>query len=101
MKPQMNTDEHRSVFIRVHRWFPLILSGALVLCLCDKTEAGGSKALSWGGDAEGGAPFQFQDPREPSRIIGFEVDIADAIGRVLGRPVQFVQNQWDGLIPGL
>ena len=78
-----------------------ILSGALMLCLCDNAQATGSKTLSWGGDAEGGAPFQFQDPREPSRIIGFEVDIADAIGRVLGIPVQFVQNQWDGLIPGL
>src|SRR5207244_9275834 len=63
-----------------------ILSGALMLCLCDNAQATGSKTLSWGGDAEGGAPFQFQDPREPSRIIGFEVDIADAIGRVLGIP---------------
>jgi polar amino acid transport system substrate-binding protein len=59
------------------------------------------KPLSWGADAEGGAPYEFQDPRDPSRIIGFEVDIIDAIGRILGRPALFVQNQWDGLIPGL
>ncbi len=57
--------------------------------------------LKWGGDAEGGAPYQFQDPGDPGRIIGFEVEIADAIGRILGRPGEFVQNQWDGLVPGL
>jgi polar amino acid transport system substrate-binding protein len=57
--------------------------------------------LRWGGDAEGGAPYEFQDPGDPARIIGFEVDIVNAIGRILGSPVEFVQNQWDGLIPGL
>jgi polar amino acid transport system substrate-binding protein len=57
--------------------------------------------LSWGGDSEGGAPYEFQDPKDPSRIIGFEVDIVEAIGRILGRPTLFVQNQWDGLVPGL
>ena len=57
--------------------------------------------LTWGGDAEGGAPYEFQDPQNPDKIIGFEVDIVEAIGRILGRPAQFVQNQWDGLIPAL
>jgi len=60
-----------------------------------------SKPLTWGADAEGGAPYEFQDPKDPSRVIGFEVDIINAIGRILGRPTQFVQNQWDGLVPGL
>jgi len=60
-----------------------------------------SRSLTWGADAEGGAPYEFQDPQDPSRLIGFEVDIADALGRILGRPLRFVQNQWDGLIPGL
>ncbi len=59
------------------------------------------KPLTWGADAEGGVPYEFQDPSDPSRIIGFEVDIINALGRILGRPTQFVQNQWDGLIPGL
>ncbi len=34
-------------------------------------------------------------------MIGFEVDIVDAIGRILGRRPEFVQNQWEGLVPGL
>ncbi len=59
------------------------------------------KPLAWGADAEGGAPYEFQDPTDPARLVGFEVDIAAAIGRMLGRPMQFVQNQWDGLIQGL
>jgi polar amino acid transport system substrate-binding protein len=57
--------------------------------------------LRWGGDAEGGAPFVFPDPKNPRDIIGFEVDLANAVGREMGRNAVFVQNQWDGLIPGL
>ncbi len=64
-------------------------------------QAQSGRELRWAGDAEGGAPYEFQDPTDPSRIIGFEVDIVNAIGRILGRPTQFVQNQWDGLVPGL
>jgi polar amino acid transport system substrate-binding protein len=47
--------------------------------------------LRWGGDAEGGAPFVEADPRNPSHVIGFDVEIADLIARALGRPPQFVQ----------
>jgi polar amino acid transport system substrate-binding protein len=63
--------------------------------------SGRQKPLAWAGDAEGGAPYEFQDPGDPARLIGFEVEIATAIGRILGRPMKFVQNQWDGLVPGL
>lgn len=60
------------------------------------------KVLRWAADAESGAPFVFQDPRLPSKLIGFEVDIITAIGEELGYDeLQFVQNSWDGLIPGL
>ena len=41
------------------------------------------------------------DPRNPSKIIGFEVDIAEALAKRMGRTAHFVQNQWDGLVPGL
>ncbi len=60
-----------------------------------------NRPLLWGGDAEGGAPYQFQDPADPSAVIGYEVDIVKAIARILGREARFVQNQWDGLVPGL
>lgn len=60
-----------------------------------------SEPLRWGADSEGGAPFVFPDPKDPRTIIGFEVDLAEALGREFGRAPVFVQNQWDGLIPGL
>ncbi len=58
-------------------------------------------ALTWGADANSGAPYVFPDPRDPSRIIGFEKDIIDAICRDMKRTPEFVQNNWDNLVPGL
>ena len=60
-----------------------------------------TRTLTWGGDSEGGAPYVFQDPQHPQRVIGFEVDIAKALGKLLHRHEVFVQNEWDGLIPAL
>jgi polar amino acid transport system substrate-binding protein len=50
--------------------------------------------LRWGGDAEGGAPFVEADPANPSRVRGFDVEIAEMIARGLGRQSQFVQVAW-------
>jgi polar amino acid transport system substrate-binding protein len=55
----------------------------------------------WAADAEGGAPYVFPDPRNPAKMVGFEVDLAEAIANRMGRKAVFVQNQWDGLVPGL
>ncbi len=60
-----------------------------------------AQELIWAGDAEGGAPYVMPDPRDPSKTIGFEVDIANALAAKMGRKARFVQNQWDGLVPGL
>ncbi len=60
-----------------------------------------AKKLRWGGDSEGGAPYILQDPANPERTIGFEVDLVAALAKELGIEPEFVQNQWDGLIPGL
>jgi polar amino acid transport system substrate-binding protein len=57
--------------------------------------------LAWGGDAEGGAPYSYPDPDKPEHIIGFEVELADALAAKLGVKAQMVQNQWDQLIPAL
>lgn len=58
-------------------------------------------ALRWAADAEGNAPYIFSDPNNPTKYIGFEVDIANALAEDMGMNSEFVQNQWDGLIPGL
>ena len=50
-----------------------------------------SAPLRWGGDAEGGAPFVEADPRDPSIVRGFDVEVAEEIAKGLGRSPQFVQ----------
>lgn len=54
--------------------------------------------LSWGADAQGGAPYIFPDPADPNHLIGFEVDIADALAAKLGLRARPVQGQWDKLL---
>jgi polar amino acid transport system substrate-binding protein len=55
------------------------------------------QVLRWGGDAEGGAPFVEADPRDPSKLVGFDVEIAELIARQLGRTPQFLQVQFTSL----
>jgi polar amino acid transport system substrate-binding protein len=47
--------------------------------------------LRWGGDAEGGAPFVEADPKDPSKVRGFDVEVAETIARGLDREARFVQ----------
>lgn len=77
-------------------WMPLLLCFFAAIPICAVPPV-----LRWGADAEGGAPYVFQDPADPSRIIGFEVDLMEALARELGVKTEFVQQQWDGLIPAL
>ncbi len=57
--------------------------------------------LLWGSDSEGGAPYVFPDPKDPSKLIGFELDIVEAIATRLGVSARMVQTAWDSLIPAL
>ena len=45
--------------------------------------------LVWGCDPEGGAPYVEADPSDPSRQVGFEVDIANLVAAHLRRPPRF------------
>src|SRR5918998_1090771 len=47
--------------------------------------------LRWGGDAEGGAPFVEADPNDASRVVGFDVEVAQLLAAGLGRVPRFVQ----------
>lgn len=60
-----------------------------------------AEELRWGADAEGGAPYVFHDPSDPNKLIGFEVEIVNALAKKLHKEPRFVQNAWDGLILGL
>lgn len=60
-----------------------------------------SGVLTWGFDAEGGAPYVFHDPAHPSKHRGFEVELVAAIARELGVKVQYFQNAWDSILLSL
>ena len=80
----------------------LILAALNIACAADTLQRiQQSGVLKWGADAEGGAPYVFPDPQQPEHLIGFEVEIADALAKKLGVHAQMVQNQWDGLVPAL
>ncbi len=75
----------------------------LTLCLSTSLAAQNprraSRDLVWGGDAEGGAPFVEADPADPSKVRGFDVEVAERIARGLGsgRSARFLQVQWSNI----
>jgi polar amino acid transport system substrate-binding protein len=72
----------------------LLLTGLAIGCRTASAPVRADGELRWGGDAEGGAPFVEADPADPTRVRGFDVEIADMIARGLGRTPRFVQVAW-------
>jgi polar amino acid transport system substrate-binding protein len=57
--------------------------------------------LQWGSTSQGGAPYVFPDPNNPSQLVGFEVDIAAAMTELMGiRPKQ-VETDYEQLVQAL
>jgi polar amino acid transport system substrate-binding protein len=77
----------------------VIVVGAALLVLGRPALAsdGGPAILRWGGDAEGGAPFVEADPADPSKLRGFDVEIANLVAGKLGRLPAFVQVAFESL----
>lgn len=79
----------------------------IFLCACSRREPTDlervrtSGVLRWGGDVQGGEPYVWQDPDHAGRLVGFEVELAQAIARRLGVRAQFVQSDWANLVPSL
>jgi polar amino acid transport system substrate-binding protein len=57
--------------------------------------------LRWAGDLQGGEPYVFRDPRDPSKLVGFELELAQALARELHVRETFMQNEWSNLVPSL
>jgi polar amino acid transport system substrate-binding protein len=82
----------------------LLAFAALTAGACgaaESNEPAAKPAFRWGGDAEGGAPFVEADPADPRVVRGFDVEIAEMIGRGLGREPRFVQVAWASIGPSL
>jgi len=56
-----------------------------------QNDAGAPNELRWAGDAEGGSPFVEADPNDPTRVVGFEVEIAGILAQGLERTPRFLQ----------
>jgi polar amino acid transport system substrate-binding protein len=76
--------------------FPFSLSPfafTLTLFLCVSVlpvSAQPQQELKWAGDPEGGAPFVEADPADPTKVTGFDVEIAELIARGLDRTPRFL-----------
>jgi polar amino acid transport system substrate-binding protein len=75
----------------------LVTAAFLAVSLVTLTSQLPPAEFRWGGDAEGGSPFVEADPRDPSRLAGFDVEIADLIATELNRRPVFVQITFTSL----
>ena len=60
-----------------------------------------AKVFRWAGDPEGGAPFVEADPRQPDRLVGFDVEIANLIARGLGRTPEFITITFTSIVQSI
>jgi polar amino acid transport system substrate-binding protein len=70
---------------------PVELLLLLTLLFWSPALAQSTTELRWGGDAEGGSPFVEADPGDPTRVVGFEVEVAQLLAEGLGRQPRFIQ----------
>lgn len=80
----------------------LAIAAALVAG-CQERELGGTLArveksheLTWGADLQGGEPYLWLD--DQGTLVGFEVDIMDAVARRLGARARMKHNNWSNLV---
>ena len=81
----------------------------LAIAACSESEPQGNTLaqirergeITWGADVQGGEPYVYEDPANPSHVIGFEVDIMDALARRLGVKAKLEKFAWSNLVPSL
>ena len=61
------------------------------------TTASAAREWRWGGAPEGGAPYVEADPADPSKVQGFDVEVATLIARRLGMQPRFVSCQFTSI----
>jgi len=76
-------------------------ASAFGLASASETEADEPPPLRWGADSEGGAPYICRDPDDVARYVGFEVELAAALEKELGRRIVFTQCDFKSLTASL
>src|SRR5438067_10283103 len=74
---------------------------ALLLAASGLSRVRAHGEIRWAGDWQGGEPYVFRDPRNPDKLVGFEVDLVRALAAKLGVRERFFQNDWSNLVPSL
>jgi polar amino acid transport system substrate-binding protein len=94
--------------VSAHRpsWRPLLVLCAVLAVVggavsCTRQTPSGQGELTWAADPEGGAPYIFSNPANPSDYLGFEVDLKNALARELGRPIEYKRWEFNQLFSGL
>jgi polar amino acid transport system substrate-binding protein len=59
----------------------------------------GKSALRWGADEEGGAPYISRG--KDGNYVGFEVDLAEALAKEIGRPIEYTPKSFKSLVDDL
>jgi len=72
----------------------LLLAALSFAAGADAQPRPGGGIFRWGCDPEGGAPYVEADPADPSKVVGYEVDLAALIANRLGLTSQFVPVQF-------
>ena len=93
--------ENRDSPQAAHAIFVLFASLLAIVPACSRSDRSSLPPLRWAADAEGGAPYICRDPNDVNRFIGFEVELAEALEKELGRRIEFVQYDFKSLVPGL
>ncbi|QBD81807.1 amino acid ABC transporter substrate-binding protein [Ktedonosporobacter rubrisoli] len=57
--------------------------------------------LQWGADYVDGAPYVFKDPTNPNNLIGFEVEIAAAMAKLMSAAPKMIETDYGKLEPAL
>jgi polar amino acid transport system substrate-binding protein len=97
----LNTRAEAAIAGRMMRLVPLLVALTVLAMVrhvaaastLEEVRSGGT--LLWGGDQEGGGPYVFPSEQDPSRVTGFEVDLADRLAAYLKVRAEFTQGDWN------
>ena len=83
----------------------MLLLAALVLTACGSSNTNGENPVTASGVLRVGtegvySPFSYHDPAT-GQLVGYDVDVARAVGDKLGVKVEFVETPWDAIFAAL
>jgi ABC-type amino acid transport substrate-binding protein len=83
----------------------VLLLAALVLTACGSSGSNGDNPVKAAGVLRVGtkgvySPFSYHDPAT-GQLVGYDVDVARAVGDKLGVKVEFVETPWDSIFAAL